>query len=524
MLLVRPAGIEPTTPWFVARYSNPTELRARRGHYSKTAPFRRSDDALLNTPGMLTSLATNVRRLFVFQLFVRFIQSLGFALAIAALPAHSLSLLGTVGSDETPSTLLELDPATGNTIRSIGAVGYLINGMVYEQSTGILWATTGFESPQFPNGLIKVDMTTGVGTPVGAGAGRYVALPAVSSTGELFAWSQGPASPFRLIKLDKTTGVATVVGNSGIQTNAHSLVFDNNDTLYLLNAGGDLYTINTTNAAATLVGNVANLPHGYAHHGSRNPSDGLLYALGARPIDPAPFPLLGISLVTKSVVSSVPTDPKLLTLAWVTLPASPPSSTLTVLRNGSGSGTVTSDDTFINCGATCSHTYAGGSVTLTATADAGSVFTGWLGACTGASTCTLSLTTNATVSATFASPATIAAHPLDIDANTRFDALSDGLILIRRMFGLSGTAMTAGALGGGAQRSDPAAIIAYIANLNPQFDVDGNGNVDALTDGLLTIRYLFGLRGGALVAGAIGTGATRTTSAAIETYLQSIAQ
>ena len=26
--LVRPAGIEPTTPWFVAKYSNPTELRA----------------------------------------------------------------------------------------------------------------------------------------------------------------------------------------------------------------------------------------------------------------------------------------------------------------------------------------------------------------------------------------------------------------------------------------------------------------------------------------------------------------
>jgi hypothetical protein len=27
--LARPAGLEPTTPWFVARCSNPTELRAR---------------------------------------------------------------------------------------------------------------------------------------------------------------------------------------------------------------------------------------------------------------------------------------------------------------------------------------------------------------------------------------------------------------------------------------------------------------------------------------------------------------
>ena len=27
--MARPAGFEPTTPWFVAKYSNPTELRAR---------------------------------------------------------------------------------------------------------------------------------------------------------------------------------------------------------------------------------------------------------------------------------------------------------------------------------------------------------------------------------------------------------------------------------------------------------------------------------------------------------------
>ncbi len=32
--LARPAGFEPTTPWFVARYSNPTELRARGPNYS----------------------------------------------------------------------------------------------------------------------------------------------------------------------------------------------------------------------------------------------------------------------------------------------------------------------------------------------------------------------------------------------------------------------------------------------------------------------------------------------------------
>ena len=53
---------------------------------------------------------------------------------------------------------------------------------------------------------------------------------------------------------------------------------------------------------------------------------------------------------------------------------------------------------------------------------------------------------------------------------------------------------------------------------------DGNGKVDALTDGLLMLRYLFGVRGSALVAGTIGTGATRTTSQQIEAYLSTLTQ
>lgn len=50
-------------------------------------------------------------------------------------------------------------------------------------------------------------------------------------------------------------------------------------------------------------------------------------------------------------------------------------------------------------------------------------------------------------------------------------------------------------------------------------DVDQNGRIDALTDGLLMLRYIFGLRGAALIQGAIGTGAARNTAAAIEAYM-----
>jgi plastocyanin len=50
-------------------------------------------------------------------------------------------------------------------------------------------------------------------------------------------------------------------------------------------------------------------------------------------------------------------------------------------------------------------------------------------------------------------------------------------------------------------------------------DIDGNGQVDAATDGLLVVRYLLGLRGDALIAGALGVSPSRCTFEKVETYL-----
>src|SRR6185295_12418765 len=58
-----------------------------------------------------------------------------------------------------------------------------------------------------------------------------------------------------------------------------------------------------------------------------------------------------------------------------------------------------------------------------------------------------------------------------------------------------GPALTNSAIGAGATLTDPAAILSRLNSLGPQFDIDGNGQTDALTDGLLMIRYLFGRRG-----------------------------
>ena len=108
---------------------------------------------------------------------------------------------------------------------------------------------------------------------------------------------------------------------------------------------------------------------------------------------------------------------------------------------------------------------------------------------------------------------------LDIDANRNIDGLTDGLILLRYLFGIIGPALTADATAPNATRTDPGAVKLYLDQIRPMLDVDGNGNVDALTDGILILRYILGLRGDALIGGAIGPNATRTTAPAIEEYI-----
>ncbi len=77
--------------------------------------------------------------------------------------------------------------------------------------------------------------------------------------------------------------------------------------------------------------------------------------------------------------------------------------TLTVAKDGTGSGTVTSNPAGIDCGATCQFDFDYGTVvTLTATAATGSTFAGWTGeGCSGTGSCTVSMTATRSVTATF---------------------------------------------------------------------------------------------------------------------------
>jgi hypothetical protein len=89
--------------------------------------------------------------------------------------------------------------------------------------------------------------------------------------------------------------------------------------------------------------------------------------------------------------------PKLVTATFTNKPV------LTVTPAGGGGGTVTSSPVGINCGNDCSQAYdAGTSVTLDAEPDATSTFAGWSGGgCTGTGSCTVTMNSSQSVTATF---------------------------------------------------------------------------------------------------------------------------
>jgi len=83
-----------------------------------------------------------------------------------------------------------------------------------------------------------------------------------------------------------------------------------------------------------------------------------------------------------------------------------PPQTLTVMKSGTGSGTVSSDPAGITCGATCSSSFSYNTVvTLSAAPDAGSTFAGWSGeGCSGAGTCQVTMSQARNVTASFLPP------------------------------------------------------------------------------------------------------------------------
>ena len=65
-------------------------------------------------------------------------------------------------------------------------------------------------------------------------------------------------------------------------------------------------------------------------------------------------------------------------------------------------------------------------------------------------------------------------------------------------------------------------VIGRLFDVAPQLDIDGDGVFDALTDGVLVLRFGFGFTGQTLITGAVGAGCTRCDAPSITSYLQTL--
>jgi hypothetical protein len=118
----------------------------------------------------------------------------------------------------------------------------------------------------------------------------------------------------------------------------------------------------------------------------------------------------------------------------------------------------------------------------------------------------------------FAQRFTSHAAPLDIDSDGSLAGLTDGLLVLRFLFDLTGPALSDGAVGVSCARCTSSTIEAHLETLDT-LDVDGDGVLDPLTDGILILRFLFGFHGDALTSGAVGSECVRCDATAIEPYL-----
>ncbi len=116
---------------------------------------------------------------------------------------------------------------------------------------------------------------------------------------------------------------------------------------------------------------------------------------------------------------------------------------------------------------------------------------------------------------------------MDANGDDKVDA-NDALWVLRRVLGLSLPAMMSGTtMSACAARNTDSAVASFIdtqrTGTGPggaiPYDIDGDGQMQSMTDGLMLLRAALGVTGDAVVNKATAPGATRTTWAQVQPYL-----
>jgi beta-glucanase (GH16 family) len=107
----------------------------------------------------------------------------------------------------------------------------------------------------------------------------------------------------------------------------------------------------------------------------------------------------------------------------------------------------------------------------------------------------------------------------DFDNSGHADALTDGLIVLRYGFDLHGDNLVRGVMHPGSTLT-ATEVETRIQNSLSMMDIDQNGGFDALTDGLILLRYLFDLKGENLIRDVVSPTGARTSSDAIIQHIE----
>jgi|GEM_PF-6327492 len=110
----------------------------------------------------------------------------------------------------------------------------------------------------------------------------------------------------------------------------------------------------------------------------------------------------------------------------------------------------------------------------------------------------------------------------DIDGNGILEPLTDGVLASRFISGITGSSLVNGALGQGATRTTSAEIVTFlqISDCQSMLDIDANGVIEAGFDDVLFSRYLFGYNGNDLTESALGVDFQRDGITDLHTWFE----
>jgi hypothetical protein len=150
-----------------------------------------------------------------------------------------------------PASFYQINPNNGSATL-IGSIGFKRVGSMDFSPAGTLYAAG--QDGSGPN-LLTINIATGVGTKIanisGTGGDVFQDIAFRPSDGVLFGYAEGD-----IYRINLTTGAATLVGGPGGFPDGNGLAFSSANVLYLSNNSGgtvgNLYSINQTNAAETV--------------------------------------------------------------------------------------------------------------------------------------------------------------------------------------------------------------------------------------------------------------------------------